>query len=168
MAYKLESTENPLGHKPWSFATSNSGLRGLLSRGDLGRYNVANFVIPTNTILAPNQTPIWNPPGAGMGRYDAASFVIPTSGSGDPLNAPRWQPGLGDYQVDPATLPPPPAGQMYNAQYQLVPVPQTNYTPWIVLGVALAGGAAWYLYTHHKTPKMKLPVVSPATAGVRL
>lgn len=148
MAYKLESTENPLGHKPWSYALSNSGLNGLLSRGQLGVYDEASFVIPTNTILTPDQTPRWNPPG--LGKYYGSNFPVP----------------MGDYQTDPSTLPPAPAGQMYNASYQLVPVPQASPVPWVLLGLLAAGGAYWY-FTQKKA-SMKLPVVSPATAGVKL
>lgn len=182
MAYKFDSTENPLGHRPWSFATSNSGLNGLLSRGSLGIYDQANFVIPTNTVLSPAQTPRWIPPG--MGRYTQAKFAEPSVSVGNPLDAPRWTPngmgkyyaqnfvipptGMGDYEVDPATLPAPPAGEQYNAQYQLVPIPQTNYRPWILLGLLAAGGAAYYFYTHQKTARLKLPVVTPQTAGVKL
>jgi hypothetical protein len=186
VGYVLTSTNNPLGRKPWNFAVSNSGLSRydqeqfviptvtvgnpltdpLWSPGGgvgLGRYNQAQFVIPTNTILNPEQTPTWQP---GLGKYYGSRFPVPTAGMSGLLS--RGQ--LGDYEVDPATLPPPPAGMQYNASYQLVPIPQPNYTPYYLLGLAALGGAAWWYYkgggkNFFKPPKpVTLPMLPAAPA----
>jgi hypothetical protein len=191
VGYVLTSTNNPLGRKPWNFSTSNSGLSrydqeqfvipGVTTgnpltdplwtpfspspasaggRAGMGRYNKAQFVIPTNTVLNPEQAPAWTPPG--LGKYYGSSFPVPMGGI-----LSRGQ--LGDYEVDPATLPPAPAGMQYNAQYELVPIPKPNYTPYILLGLAAVGGAAWWYYKgggkKMLTPKpVALPVMPAAPA----
>lgn len=184
MGYVKTSTANPLGHKPWNFATSNNGL---------SRYDQANFVIPAPSSGNPLTNPQWRP---GMGRYTAQPFVIPTHGMAGLLSRghlgeytaqnfviptstvlvgtappPPWgRTGMGDYEVDPATLPPAPAGMQYNSAYQLVPIPKQSNTPLIIAGLLAAGAAFWYFEGGGKkffsAPKMKLPVVQ-TLPGVR-
>lgn len=184
MSYVKTSTANPLGHKPWQWKTSNNGLN---------RYDAANFVLPTSTVGDPLNAPMWR--GPGMGRYTAQPFQIPTHGLAGMLSRgrlgeytaqsfeiptstvlvgnppPPWgRSGMGDYEVDPATLPPAPAGMQYNAAYQLVPIPPPSNVPLILGALAVAAGAYWYFEGGGKKffapAKVKLPVVQ-TLPGVR-
>jgi hypothetical protein len=131
MAYVRESTNNPLGWKPWGHQLSNNGLS----------------------------------------KYIGDQFVIPTQPSGNPLNQASYRfggLGMASYGIDPATVPPPPAGYQYDASYNLVPIPKPSATqqaesfltqPLVLLGLA---GAAWWYFSKKKTrmPRVALPVTA--------
>jgi len=131
MAYVRHSTANPLGKRPWNFALSNNGL---------SRYYGASFAVPQPT----------------LGKYISSPFVIPPTQQVS--GPPPWAGGLGDYAVDPATMPPAPAGMQYDANYNLVPIPPPNpLVPIALLGGA--GFAAWYFFLR-KPKRVSLPVAA--------
>ena len=153
MSYVRQSTENPYGFRPWGFSLSNNGLTANPATG-MSKYIGDNFAIPTH--------------GGGLGRlgsmrkYIASPFVLPTTGTQNPAGAAPYAwpgaTGLADYEVDPSTLPPAPAGMQYNAQYHLVPIPQPNYTPWLIGGAA-AIAAWWYFSKSRGSGTISLPFV---------
>lgn len=166
MPYIRHSTNNPLGKRPWRFATSNNGL---------SLYTASDFVIPGQTPGgSPENLPSFNwgaaapsvHPAArrhcarkrarGMGKYIASNFVLPAALTYS--GPPPWQRGLGDYTVDPATMPAPPAGMQYDAGFNLIPIPPPSPLVPIAL-VGAAGFAAWYfLIRKQKMPRVSLPV----------
>jgi hypothetical protein len=188
MPYIVHSTKNPLGKRPWTFATSNNGLHGL------NLYTASNFVIPGQTVGNPLNQPsyAWGAPampsGAAarsthpqqrrhcarmrarsmqhsrsLGKYIASSFPLPSdiTYSGPPPWSNGGMAGLGDYAVDPATMPAPPAGMQYDANYNLVPVAPAEPSPVASIGLlAVSGFAAWWLLfrKNQVTRGMSLPV----------
>jgi hypothetical protein len=174
MAYVQHSTANPLGKRPWKFATSNNGL---------SFYEGSAFVIPTSTTGNPLNQPAYNFAGAAgatalspvnsmhprarrhqarrrartaLGKYIGSSFVIPPTQQVS--GPPPWQGGLGDYAVDPATMPPAPAGMQYDANYNLVPIPPPS--PLVPIGLlGAAGFAAWWFFLR-KPKRVSLPVAA--------
>jgi hypothetical protein len=188
MPYIRHSTNNPLGKRPWRFATSNNGLHGM----DL--YTAQNFVIPGQTAGNPLNQPSysWGAPAMpsaavassthpqqrrhcarlraraisstrGMGKYIGSNFPLPVDGPAP--TAPPWASGglsgLGDYAVDPGTMPAPPAGMTYDANFNLVPIAPTAPSPVMSIGLlAGVGVAAWFLFMgNKKMPRVSLPAV---------
>jgi hypothetical protein len=181
MPYIVHSTKNPLGKRPWRFATSNNGLHGM----DL--YTAQNFVIPGQTVGNPLNQPSYNwgstPVSAasansthpqqrrhcarmrvrakrGMGKYISSAFPLPSdvTYSGPP---PWQQTTMGDYTVDPASMPPPPAGMMYDANYNLVPAAPPEPSPLASIGLLAASAFAgwWLLFRKNQVTRgMTLPV----------
>ena len=151
MSYVLQSTANPYGFRPWGHALSTNGLTVNPNTG-MSKYIGDRFAIPTSDGTLGRL--------GSMRKYIASPFAIPTTGTQDPLGASPYawpSAGMGDYTVDPSTLPPAPAGMQYNAQYQLVPIPQTDYTPWLWGAAAIA---AWWYFSKKGGMKLSLPVTS--------
>ena len=186
MPYIRHSTANPLGKRPWRFATSNNGL---------SLYTAQNFVIPGQTSGNPLNQPAYNFGAAplisaagatsthpqqrkhcakmraraaragsgGLGKYIGSNFPLPID---VPATAPPWGgglSGLGDYAVDPASMPAPPPGMMYDANFNLVPAAPAAPSPVASIGLLAATGFAawWFLFRKGQATKgMKLPVSS--------
>ncbi|HWE00688.1 MAG TPA: hypothetical protein VG345_16670 [Bryobacteraceae bacterium] len=149
--YQRASTNNPLGFRPWNFATGRSGL---------AFYAAQKFPVPLN-----DGTP-------GLTFYGSQQFPVPmndgTPGLGQGEADQAYTPASG-FQQDASTLPPAPAGYTYTLSPDgitsiLVPLPPPppNYTPYILLGAA--GLAAYWWYTHQKKSRvMALPVAAIPT-----